>query len=278
MSQQDSSTLIGYPFAAGGVVTRVLEAGEGPQTVLFVHGVGARADRWSRNLPVIAAAGYRCLAIDLPGHGFAHKGEGFAYGVKGYADFIEAFIESQGLDRVHLVGTSLGAHVVGTLVCRRPELAQSLSLVGAVGMLPLGEDLRGLIAQALVDTSLDGIRMKLAVVINDRSLIGERLVQEEWRVNNSPGAPESFSALADYFRVHLDDDVIGVKLAGSSALQRALLVWGEDDLSTPLVLGRQVGELLGLPVVGIPGTGHVPYWEAPAAFNQILLEHLRRHA
>ena len=38
-------SVINYPLAVGGGVTRVIEAGEGPP-VLFVHGLGARADRW----------------------------------------------------------------------------------------------------------------------------------------------------------------------------------------------------------------------------------------
>ena len=64
-----SADIISYPLEAGGVQTRVLECGTGGDTVVFMHGVGARADRWRSNLGPFAEAGYRCLAIDLPGHG-----------------------------------------------------------------------------------------------------------------------------------------------------------------------------------------------------------------
>ena len=66
--------MIQYPLGAAGTLTRVLEAGRGDRTMLLVHGVGARADRWRLNLDALAEAGYHAYAIDLPGHGLAEKG------------------------------------------------------------------------------------------------------------------------------------------------------------------------------------------------------------
>jgi pimeloyl-ACP methyl ester carboxylesterase len=72
--------MISYPMRAGTVVTRVLQAGSG-EPVVFVHGTGGRAERWSRNLDAIARTGRTAYAIDLPGHGFADKGPGVACSV-----------------------------------------------------------------------------------------------------------------------------------------------------------------------------------------------------
>ena len=65
--------MITYPLALGDQYTRVVEHGTGPETIVLIHGLGARADRWRRNIGPLADAGYRCVALDLPGHGFASK-------------------------------------------------------------------------------------------------------------------------------------------------------------------------------------------------------------
>lgn len=270
-----SNTIISYPAAGAGTMTRALEAGNGSEAVLFLHGVGARADRWRQNLGVIASAGYRCIAIDLPGHGFAKKGPGFAYGVPGYADFVGAFLKEQGIGRAHFVGTSLGAHILGTLITRSPGIALSFTMIGATGMFPIGSDTRENIANRIVDSTRDGIQRKLTNVVYDPGLVTERWVDEEWKINNSPGAADSFAALADYFRQNLDRDIVGEKLASTTGAQRRLLVWGEEDRSVPLAIGRKVADLLGLSLHAIPKTAHAPYWEAPKEFNALLLSFLK---
>lgn len=272
--EQERAEIASYPAVAGGRLTRVLQAGSGDDLVLFIHGVGARADRWRRNLPAVAIAGYRGLALDLPGHGFAFKGEGFAYGVPGYADFVEAFMDEQSIESAHFVGTSLGAHILGTVLCRQPSRARSFSLVGATGMFPIGEEARQKIAGRITDTTREGIRRKLSSVLFDASQVTESLVEEEWRINNSPGAAESFQMLATYFREQLDTDVIGERLAAHGLARNSHIVWGADDRSVPLAIGRKVEALLGAPLLVIPRAAHAPYWEASEVFNSDLLRFL----
>src|SRR6185503_9046586 len=109
--ERNPAPMIQYPLAAAGTMTRVLEAGAGDDVVLFVHGLGARADRWRGTIERVAAAGFRCIAFDLPGHGFAGKGGDFPYGVPAFGRFLSAVLDALGLDRVFIVGTSLGGHV-----------------------------------------------------------------------------------------------------------------------------------------------------------------------
>ena len=69
----DGPVIIAYPFGVNGVTLRVLEAGAGTETVVFLHGLGARADRWRLNMPPLATAGFRAFALDFPGHGFSER-------------------------------------------------------------------------------------------------------------------------------------------------------------------------------------------------------------
>ncbi|MDX8439004.1 alpha/beta fold hydrolase [Mesorhizobium sp. VK3E] len=266
--------IIAYPASAGGTHTRVLEAGKGQETVFFLHGVGARADRWRRNLPVVAAAGYRCMAIDLPGHGFARKGVGFNYSVPGYADFAQTFLNENGIGDCHLVGTSMGAHILSTLCCRNRSRVRSLTLVGATGLFPIGAQARERIAARISDVSREGIGRKLAAVVYDSTLVTEAIREEEWRINNSPGAIDSFRLLAEYFRNGLDGDAVGKGLIAQAAGLKHLIVWGEEDRSVPIDIGRSFAAEMNSSLVSIPRTAHVPYWEAPEAFNATLVRFL----
>ena len=145
--------MIQYPLGAAGTLTRVLEAGHGDNTMLLVHGVGARADRWRLNLEGLADAGYHPYAIDLPGHGMAEKGERFDHSVPNYAAFAQAVLDEIGADRVYLVGTSLGGHILATVACEIPERVAGLVMVGTLGMAPLGQEARERTAGLIGDTS-----------------------------------------------------------------------------------------------------------------------------
>lgn len=268
--------MIQYPLAVGGTLTRVLEAGTGDEAIVFLHGLGARADRWHGTLQSFAARGFRCFAFDLPGHGLAMKGDGFAYGVPAFARFLAGLLDALGLDRVHLVGTSLGGHVSSRLTCDAPARVRSLTLVGTTGIVPIGAEVGRAIRDNIRITSHDGIRAKLHFVFADSTLVTDELVLEEFRINNSPGAEAAFRRLGDYIAEEIDDDVVGPSLRDLADRPPMLLVWGESDRAVPMAVGQAVRDLFpGIDFVVIPGAGHAPYFERPAAFDPALLDFLK---
>ncbi len=269
--------MISYPLTVGGIGTRVIEHGHGDTTALFVHGVGARADRWVSSLRRLPP-GFRGIAIDLPGHGFAAKGGDLDYSVPAFAELAVGLLAELGLERAIGVGTSLGAHVVAMAAVEHPGVFPTLVLVGATGIVPLGEEVCTRIAERLTDTTAAGIAEKLRWLVLDGELVNEEWIEEEFRINNSAGAAESFVALADYFARRIDDDVVGVRLRRSIE-ERGTdvhLLWGEDDRSVPIGVGEaSAQELGGLPLVRIPDAAHAPYLEQPDTFSSLLETALR---
>ncbi|MGI5453557.1 alpha/beta fold hydrolase [Streptomyces sp. CA-249302] len=273
--------MIQYLISVNGVTTRVLEArpenvAPGRPSLVLVHGLGARADRWRENIDALAAEGCHVLAFDLPGHGLAQKGE-LPYSVPFYADYLKGVIDALALDKVVLVGTSLGGHVCAYAVTRHPRIAVGLVLVGAVGLLPAGEQARELIGASVLNTTRDGIEGKLRFVFRDPSLVTEDLVHEEYRVNNSPGAHEAAALLSEYFRTRLDDDVVGPQLAERVDTLPLLLVWGADDIVVPVAVAEAAQRLLGpVPLLLVREAGHAPYLEKSGEFNDIVLRFLSK--
>jgi pimeloyl-ACP methyl ester carboxylesterase len=262
--------MIQYPLAVAGVLTRVLESGAGAP-VVFVHGLGARADRWRDAVEAFGREGFRTIAYDLPGHGFAAKGSEFDYTVPGYADFLRALLDVLGLARVVLVGTSLGGHVAAHFACDAPARVRGLVLVGSVGLVPLGPEMGEAISRNVRLTGREAIEDKLRFVCADPALVTPALVEEEWRINNSPGAAAAFQSLGDYIAGAIDAHNVLDRLAALREAFPIRLVWGSEDRAVPPAIGEEAARRLGLPLPAvIEEAGHLPYLEQPAQFRAVL--------
>jgi pimeloyl-ACP methyl ester carboxylesterase len=269
--------MISYPFQAGAVLTRVLESGNSGPPVVFVHGTGGRADRWVRNLDAMAAAGYHAYAFDLPGHGFAAKGAEVECSVPAYRRMLAAFMDAIGAERAVVVGTSLGGHVAASYAVENPRRVAALALVGSMGLIAIGAEARGRIRAGANNRSREGVATKFARVIFDPAQVTSEMVEEEFRINNSPGARESFTTLGRYIAEKLDDEVVGAQLAAAGL--PVLLVWGEQDKTVAPAVGEAAARLIpGSRLVLLPDAAHTPYYEKHEAFNRALLEFLKAAA
>lgn len=265
--------MITYPIEAGGIRTRVLAAGENGPAVLFIHGTGGRADRWVRNLDAVAQAGYRAYAVDLPGHGFADKGPDVACSVPAYAAFIGKVLDALELDRAVIVGTSLGGHAVARFAHTHPQRVDGVVLVGSMGLVPIGDEARARVRAGANNQTREGIAGKMARVIFDPALVTPEMLEEEFKMNNSPGSAASFATLGDYIGQDLDRDVIGVRLNDNTF--SLLLVWGEEDKVVPPAAGIAARDLLPRSkLVLLARAAHTPYYERAADFNAILIDYL----
>ncbi|KJS54193.1 alpha/beta fold hydrolase [Streptomyces rubellomurinus] len=96
----------------------------GPPLVLL-HALGERAADWEVVLPELAP-GHRVYAPDLRGHG--DSGRTAAYGLPQMRDDVLAFLDALGLDRVDLVGHSMGGVVAVLVAQAAPERVDRLVL------------------------------------------------------------------------------------------------------------------------------------------------------
>lgn len=264
--------VISYPFGANGALTRVLECGSGDDAVVFLHGSGARADRWRTNLPAVAATGRRALAFDFPGHGLASKSSELSYDTPAFAAVLGEVADGLCGGPVTLVGTSLGAHVAAWHACQRPGSVLAAVLVGPLGLVPVHRD-SDKTAGRIADTSSQGVAAKLSTLLHDDSLVTPEWVEEERRMNTSPGAAEALARLRTYLATAVNGDVVGERY-GVLGIP-TLLVWGSEDRFVEPRYGDEARQVLGgAPLVYLDGAGHAPYIERSDAFNELLAEFL----
>ena len=258
---------IAYPLAVGSMVTRVIEAGDGP-AILFLHGLGARADRWTGTVERFGALGFRAIACDFYGHGFASKGGDGPSTVPEVADFVTAVLDKLEIDDAVLVGTSLGGHIVATIACNKPSRVRGLVLVGAVGVVPIPPEAAEGIRNGVKAVAKDQIVRKFSGLFVNQAFNTPALVEEEWRMNNSPGAVESLTAIGNYVATGIAAHYAAKKLTSLYTPDKLLLIWGEKDGAVSLDVGRECQQALGNPeLVVIPETGHAPYYEKPEVFD-----------
>jgi pimeloyl-ACP methyl ester carboxylesterase len=100
---------------------RYFERGEGAP-VVFVHGVLTNAELWRKVVPDVAAAGFRCLAPDLPlgSHDLPMRADA-DLSPTGNADLIADFLDALDLRDVTLVANDTGGALTQILLSRRPE-------------------------------------------------------------------------------------------------------------------------------------------------------------
>src|SRR3954447_12647981 len=121
-------------FDSAGIRIRYIEEGRG-EPVVLVHGYTSDAEaQWTRTgvLQTLAAR-YRVIALDARGHGSSGKPHGPAqYGPEMGFDILR-LLDHLNITRAHIVGYSMGAHIVAQLVTTHPERFLTATLGGAPG-------------------------------------------------------------------------------------------------------------------------------------------------
>ena len=101
--------------------------------MLLLHGIGHSLRIWFRTMPALTSAGFRAVAIDTPGFGYSQAPEAIL-GEAATAAFLAEFLDTFYLERVHVVGHSLGGALATVFALHRPERVDRLALVApAVG-------------------------------------------------------------------------------------------------------------------------------------------------
>jgi pimeloyl-ACP methyl ester carboxylesterase len=96
--------------------------------LLFVHGFGNEAHVWDDLAPAVAPY-YRTLAVDLRGHGDSDRDPEARYDYDAHVADLEALTEALGIERLVLVGHSLGGRIAMLFAGRHPERMAGLVIV-----------------------------------------------------------------------------------------------------------------------------------------------------
>jgi pyruvate dehydrogenase E2 component (dihydrolipoamide acetyltransferase) len=256
---------------AGGRRLRVLDLGGGDATpVVFVHGFGGDLNSWMFTQPALAE-GRRAIALDLPGHGGADKEIG-AGDPDMFATAVADAIAALGLDRVHLVGHSMGGAIALAVAARRPERVASLTLIAPAG---LGPEINGAFIDAFVRAGRRREAQEaLAMLVHDPALVSRVMIEETLRYKRLDGVAAALETIARAWFPdgHQALDLLAELGALSVPIQ---LIWGEDDRIIPLAHAEALAAKLEVHIVD--GAGHLPHMEKSGEVNRLIGRFIEAH-
>ena len=106
-----------------------IEGKKTSQAILFLHGFLGSSKIWNQTLPFFKD-NYLILTMDLPGHGKTPCNEE-VLSMSECADAVHQIIKKIGLDKVHIVGHSMGGYVGLELLSNYPEVVRSITLLNS---------------------------------------------------------------------------------------------------------------------------------------------------
>jgi 2-hydroxy-6-oxonona-2,4-dienedioate hydrolase len=259
------------------------EAGDGPP-LLLIHGSGPGVSGWSNfsgNLPLFAQH-FRTLVLDLPGFGTSHAVRSSPVLHAGGA--VLAFLDGLGIDRLAMVGNSLGGGVVTRLAAAHPQRVSRLVTLGGVGV-PFFSPIPSEGIIRLVEFVEDPTREKLVQwmrsMVFDPAVLTDEFVEARWAAANDPAA---LAAIRTIYSAEMLDILRPLMLDDPEALGMlrriqapTLLVWGRDDRVTPL--DGAIAPMRLIPrgeLHVLPDCGHWAMIERKAEFESVVLSFLLR--
>jgi pimeloyl-ACP methyl ester carboxylesterase len=255
-----------------GLSTRLVDTDGDGTPVVLVHGLANSIEIWDRVLPRLAKR-HRVIAFDLPGFGEASRPDA-AYDGPFFAAQIEALLDRLGIERAHLVGSSLGAsaivHFSGIALDRIDKAV--LAAPGGFGRrthwlmrIPSLPFLGWWLGRP---TPLNN-RTSLRLALHDPRNATRELIALANRYAAMPGSHVSFVRT-----LREGVGLFGCRNRGEvERLARAfdrptLVLWGKQDRVFPTEQAQRAAALLPRSELRlIDDCGHYPQWEQPDAFS-----------
>ena len=246
------------PFAAG-IHYRVYHSGTGTPVVL-IHGAGGTYLSWPPNIRRLA--GYRVYALDLPAHGES-KGVVIST-VEGFESAVLEWIIALELERVVLVGHSMGGAVAISLALHEPGRVAGLALLGSATRMDVNPTLITLASSDETARRAFELVVKWSFSKQAPAKLVELVLQ---RMMDTPR--DVFLAdlqACDTF--DLTADIGGVR-------QPAIIICGDEDKMTPPSVVQSLAEgLARATMLMLPQCGHMVMYEQPETIARVLNQFL----
>lgn len=263
-----------------------IDEGEGPFTLLFIHGLGSYLRAWDQNIDQLRQD-YRCIALDLPGYGKSSKGE-YAYDMSFFAEVIRQFIDQLQLKNVILVGHSMGGQIAMHTVLNDPAAIEKLILLAPAGFETFSEKesnwLQSVYTAALIKATPEAQIVKnfeinfYKMPDNARFMIDDRLYMRE-TVEYDRYCEMIPKCVAGMLNEPVFDRLSTFNLP-------TLILYGEGDLLIPNRILHQDLNVKKVATSGhevipdsrlllLPEAGHFIQWEQAEKVNEVIGQWLK---
>ena len=253
--------------------------------LVMLHGGGPGASSWSNFGPALPgfAEEFRTLLVDQPGFGASVKPPVVGNYYRFSADAVVALLDQLGIEKVHLLGNSLGGGTAMRLALSHPKRVGRLVLMGPGGLslnLFHADPTEGV--QRLMDFGADPtperLRAFISTMVVNQKLVTDELVAERFADATAPGSLDAMRSMgASFWNPEWAED--GMLWREAHRLRKhTLLTWGREDRVNPLD-----GAMVALKTIPraqlhvFPHCGHWAQIEAAEEFREVATAFLARH-
>jgi pimeloyl-ACP methyl ester carboxylesterase len=269
-------------FDYHGVKINYYETGQGPPIILL-HGLGGCAYSWRFLAPVLAQHN-RVFTLDLKGYGLSAKPADGKYAVSDQANMVAAFIRSQDLHNLVVVGHSMGGAVALMTYSKvredQPARINRLVLIDSAGYpqkMPWFIWLAKVPGVGAVGAKVVSPRLATYLVLKKCYYDDEKITEEQIGTyayyGSLPGAGEVLLQTArQIVPADFDSLIAQYKTIGVPVL----IIWGQEDQVVPLAVGKNFKrDIPNSELVILPKCGHMPPEEEPGETTRLVTAFLK---
>lgn len=254
--------------SADDVQVRMVRAGNGDTTIVFLHGYSESLLSWRGPFDQLARL-YTVVALDLPGFGLSDKPDG-PWDLARQTARLTAFLDEQIAGPVVLVGHSMGGELATSVALRRPGRVVALVLVAPAGF-GLSERLDSMAPGTIGLIGWAGAFATAGVLpVHDP----EWLAEPAERAGYTPATDPAYRRVLK--RTLREFDFAGLHDSFALVKPPTLLIWGRLDPTIPFAIGESIA--VRLPCrrfVPLDATLHRPQLTDPDTVSTLLLDFLR---
>lgn len=255
--------------------------GSGP-AMLLLHGLGCDSSTWSSVMPTLAKH-YTVIAPDLLGHGDSDKPNA-DYSLGGYANGMRDLLTILGIDKVTVVGHSLGGGIAMQFAYQYPERTERVCLVSTGG---LGPEVTPLIRFLTVPGSgavigaatIRPLRPIVSRSLHALSRIGLPLTRDLDEVSDiyvnlaDPDMRRAVRRVTSHVLNWRGQYVTMTDRAYLARLMPMLVIWGKQDAVIPVShAGTARSYAANAEVYVLDKSGHFPHKDHPEEFCRLVTE------
>ncbi|TDF64974.1 alpha/beta fold hydrolase [Cupriavidus sp. L7L] len=256
------------------------DAGAGAETVVMLHGSGPGASGWAnfnRNIDPLVGAGYRVLLVDCPGWSKSDTVVNTGSRSELNGNVLKAVLDALEIERVHVIGNSMGGHSAVAFALANPQRVGKLVLMGGgtggpSQFVPMPTEGIKLLNGLYREPTIENLKRMMSVFVFDPSALTDALMQA--RLDNMLARRDHLENFVKSLEANPRQFTdYGTRLGEIAA--PTLVVWGRDDRFVPMDVGLRL--MAGLPNARMhlfSRCGHWVQWEHADAFNRLVLDHL----
>lgn len=238
------------------------------ENLVLLHGIGASAERWSNVIPFFYKH-FRVIVPDIIGFGYSDKPT-VEYNMPFFVKFLENFLNSLGIKKASIVGSSFGGLVAAEFAIKNTNMVNKLILVSPAGTMKSStKTLEEYILAALYPTHDNAWRAFINMAFDPRT-VKEQTIEDFIDRMKLPNAKYAFMSTMIGIR-----NTTNLSSRLNKILSPTIIVWGEQDEMIPVKNAEEYRNIPNSNLQVIPKCGHTPFTEKPEVFSKIAIDFLR---